>query len=317
MNNIGYSIDVSVIVATYNVEDYIQKCLLSILNQSKVTVEVIVVDDCSTDSTIQKVKNIDDDRLKLIQFQENRGPSAARNKGIGIANGKWIAIVDGDDFIMNERFIRMIKKADSFSAQMVIDKHSILNEFDEKTIPMFPENIFNSLNMITLQTFINGALEKDGWPLSYSKPIFSRDFLKSNNLRYNESIRIGEDYLFTASALALGALCAVSHNSDYNYLNRTKSISSKINSLEWQKMIDLDLLFKKNFNLDIESLKCLTDRLIFLRLMRDYEILIESIKSKNIIQLVKVLISNPKAILDFHIPIGKRITLLMNHLLNN
>jgi len=88
---------ISVIIPTYNRANLIGKSIQSVLNQTYQDFEIIVVDDSSTDSTEDVIKNLDDLRIIYIRHKENKGPSAARNTGIKVANGEYIAFQDSDD----------------------------------------------------------------------------------------------------------------------------------------------------------------------------------------------------------------------------
>lgn len=93
---------VSIIIPLYNAEDYIETCIQSCLNQSYQNIEIIVVDDGSSDSSLKKVKNFEVCNLKII-LQENNGASAARNCGLRIASGKFIQFLDSDDFLSHDK----------------------------------------------------------------------------------------------------------------------------------------------------------------------------------------------------------------------
>ena len=93
---------VSVIVPVYNVERYLDECLNSIRQQTYENLEIIVVEDCSTDNSLNTlIKHLEDSRVKLIQHEKNSGLSAARNTGIDAAKGDYIMFVDSDDHIHN------------------------------------------------------------------------------------------------------------------------------------------------------------------------------------------------------------------------
>ena len=91
---------VSIIVPIYNSEKYMNKCIESILNQTLTEIEIILVNDGSTDNSGKIIDNYakKDNRIKVIH-QQNSGPSVARNKGISTAKGKYIGFVDSDDYI--------------------------------------------------------------------------------------------------------------------------------------------------------------------------------------------------------------------------
>lgn len=91
---------VSVIVPVYNVEQYLDECLNSIRQQTYKNIEIIVVEDCSTDNSLNTLtKHLEDPRVKLIQHEKNSGLSAARNTGIDAAKGDYIMFVDSDDLV--------------------------------------------------------------------------------------------------------------------------------------------------------------------------------------------------------------------------
>lgn len=101
----------SIVVPLYNKELSVQKTLQSILNQSFVDFEVIIVNDGSTDNSVEKVKQLKDNRIRLIH-QKNKGVSVARNKGIEEAKYNWICFLDADDLWKEnhlQEFVNMIK----------------------------------------------------------------------------------------------------------------------------------------------------------------------------------------------------------------
>ena len=101
---------VSVIVPVYNVEKYLSRCLESLINQSLKDIEIICINDGSTDNSLQILKQFayKDNRIKIIN-QTNSGQSVARNKGLAIASGKYIGFVDSDDWIDNDYYEKMFE----------------------------------------------------------------------------------------------------------------------------------------------------------------------------------------------------------------
>ena len=85
---------ISIIMPNYNGEKYIQQTIDSILNQTFQDFEFIIIDDCSTDNSVEIINSYQDDRIILLENEQNLGPSASRNKGHNIAKGKYIAIID-------------------------------------------------------------------------------------------------------------------------------------------------------------------------------------------------------------------------------
>lgn len=112
---------VSVIVPVYNVETYIDACLNSIKQQTYKNLEIIIVEDCSTDNSRQMLdSHLIDERIKLIQHSENGGLSAARNTGIESATGEYMMFVDSDDIVSENLVQACINSAMELSADVVL-----------------------------------------------------------------------------------------------------------------------------------------------------------------------------------------------------
>ena len=114
---------VSIIIPVYNVEDFVEQCIDSILNQTYSNLEIIAVNDGSTDSSLKILENIKkkDSRVMIIN-QKNSGVSSARNAGIAKANGKYLVFVDADDFLARnfvDYMLELIKYNDSDFAYSV------------------------------------------------------------------------------------------------------------------------------------------------------------------------------------------------------
>ena len=103
---------ISVIIPTYNRADKIENSIRSVLNQTYQNVEVLVIDDASTDNTENIVRNIKDERLSYIRMPENGGASVARNEGVRYATGEWIAFHDSDDVWRPDKLEKQIAYRD-------------------------------------------------------------------------------------------------------------------------------------------------------------------------------------------------------------
>ena len=98
----------SVIVSAYNIENYIERAINSILEQTYTNYELIIINDASKDSTLEKIKKYDDPRITVISNEKNRGLGAVRNIGIERASGEYIVHLDGDDALYEETTLQKI-----------------------------------------------------------------------------------------------------------------------------------------------------------------------------------------------------------------
>ena len=109
---------VSIIIPCYNVEKYISACIDSIINQTYKNIEIICINDGSTDSTGDIIKSYSDDRIVYIE-QKNSGVSKARNLGLSVANGEYITFVDGDDLIKIDMIEILVQKMHNYDCDVV------------------------------------------------------------------------------------------------------------------------------------------------------------------------------------------------------
>ena len=131
------NVEVSIILPTYNRAHLIKRAVNSVLNQSYKDFEMIIVDDNSTDNTIEIINSINDERINVIRHDTNKGPSAARNNGIRISRGEFIAFLDSDDEWLAknlEKQVSVFKNADSIVGMVYVGMLNINGE-QKKYIP--------------------------------------------------------------------------------------------------------------------------------------------------------------------------------------
>ena len=100
---------VSVIIPMHNSSKYILECINSVINQTYKNLEIILIDDKSTDDTLKKVSSIKDKRIKLIKFKKNEGAAKARNKGIEEATGDYLCFLDSDDYWVKDKIRKQVE----------------------------------------------------------------------------------------------------------------------------------------------------------------------------------------------------------------
>lgn len=115
------NIKISVIIPVYNVEKYLEECLESIVHQSLKEIEIICVDDGSTDGSVDILKRYAcEDKRFILRRQKNQGGGAARNLGLACASGEYVVFLDSDDFFEPEMFRRIYDRAMETAADIVL-----------------------------------------------------------------------------------------------------------------------------------------------------------------------------------------------------
>jgi len=306
----GLGPDISFVIAAYNAADTIEAAIQSALDQQGVTLEVIVVDDRSSDETIQLVETIaaTDPRVRLLALEQNLGPGGARNAGIETATGRWIAVLDSDDVIRSERAACMMCRAEAANATIAVDNLDVAYMDGRQMETMFPEEFLEERPVLTLEDFISSnILFRSTFNFGYMKPMFRRDFLDSEGLRFREDIRIGEDYILLASALAAGGLCVIEPKPGYVYNIREGSISRVLEIPHVEGMMRADQEFLSHYALLPAAMDAQQARSRSLRLAHNFLTLVEDIKRRSIIGALKTTIRDPAVLGHLRMPIAVRL----------
>jgi hypothetical protein len=180
-------ISVSVIVPVYNVEKYIIQCLDSLLRQDLTSLEIIVVNDGSTDKTPGIVEKYarDHDSIQLIN-QQNMGLSAARNAGMDMAKGEYLGFVDGDDWVHESMYGSMLDKALTSGADVVITNGQLYNEETSKFSPIQDFHTWEALKKKNTDLVFSPRAEADLFMLDTSacKRLYKKSFLQSLGFQF-------------------------------------------------------------------------------------------------------------------------------------
>jgi len=221
---------VDVIIAVFNNANTIENAVNSALSNAEVN-RVIVVDDGSRDETPSVMRSLMGkvgERLAFLQVDHNEGPSAARNRGLELSDAPWVAILDGDDYFLPNRFAALLDASEG--ADFVADDQVQVMEENSDDALAGGEVLVghNETIAVDLATFIAQNLSKgrrQRKEFGFLKPIMRRSFLDLHRLRYDENLRLGEDFVLYATALAMGAVFKVVPFKTYVSVVRSSSIS--------------------------------------------------------------------------------------------
>ncbi len=292
-------IEASVIIPAYNSEAYISQAIQSALDQTEKNIEVIVIDDASTDRTLEVAKSFTDKRVKIFVNKQNFGRSYSLNIGFKEAQGTWLALLDSDDWFVPERLEQLLLIGYVENADMIADDFYLIRDGDSKPWSTFlgeSKVLIKKIKHIEPLFFIENDLPgKWSIPLGLTKPIFKKDFLIKHQIKVHQDISIGEDFYLDTICLAHNARFIFVPKPYYFYRSRQGSLvtDSKINLLNGYCQATIYLFNQdaiKN-NPDLEM--ALSKRLYLLEKIRPYFSVIDPIKEGKLLKALILMISNP------------------------
>lgn len=229
---------VSILMAVRNVGAYIGDAVVSVQAQTLDDFELLIVDDGSTDDTLDRAQAMarTDARLRILSGP-GLGPAAARNLALAQAKGQWLAVVDGDDLLAPDRLLSMVNAGQTESADLVVDNLVAFYDDGRAEHAWLTGPDWSKPRVVTLDDYLEtqeGAAQQN--PLGYLKPLFRHDFVRRSGLVYDEALFIGEDYDLVARALVAGARFHYIPNHGYRYRRHAASISYRITSTRLEAM---------------------------------------------------------------------------------
>lgn len=247
---------ISVIIPVYNASSSIGKCVSSILEQTFDDFELILVDDGSTDDSLRICQKMAlQDRRIIVVSQSNKGVSSARNQGLALSHGVWIAFVDADDYLEASYFEKMYASSDD-NDLVVGGYNKIIASDDESRVGLKFSNIHLSRN-----DFKDSEL----WDklFLYGTPwgkLFRSSLIKNNGIQFPSDFSLHEDHIFFFTTLLYSKSIGLINYCGYNYvdnggvtLSRGRLVSS---DLKWNAYFILSQKFNeivKRYNLDKEA----------------------------------------------------------------
>ena len=215
---------VSIIVPVYNVEAYLTECLRSIVNQTFQDMEIILVDDGSTDRSpeIMKVFADKDRRIKIIT-QPNGGVSAARNKGLHAASGEYILFIDSDDTILPNTIKTLYNQSLEIQCDLLLGNVTRIYSNGEKH-PFYERNDeFYHSTCVSGEVCYNKLMDNNSFPPLVYLFFMKRELIIKNKIFFKEGV-IHEDELWCIKAILSAAKVSLIDFCYYNYFQRDGSL---------------------------------------------------------------------------------------------
>ena len=212
---------ISVIVPVYNVCQYLDKCISSICSQTHSNIEVILINDGSTDESQSIMAKYQSDRRVVCIHQDNAGVSPARNRGIETATGDYIGFVDSDDYIEKKMFEKLLSALLSADADMSVCNYNLV--YDKNVVYKYTK-----MQNETADVYqdVYGYFSKH---CARPKPnnyiwtrLYKADIIRNSNVRF-ENYRLADDTLFNFKLLPYIRKVAFVDDSFYNYVQRDNS----------------------------------------------------------------------------------------------
>lgn len=267
---------ISVIVAVYNVEFFLDRCIESIVNQRFEKLEIILINDCSSDDSdfiCQKWLSIDK-RIKYIKLDTNRGVSCVRNVGIENATGTWISFIDGDDYIERDFFYNIANAIVDKNVDICVADYSSLRSNEVLKEKFWLEE--TKPNKIEwMRSFFlgrNGMTTAPGVPWAKA---YRKDFLLENDIKFPVGIVRMEDLIFNLYTFYFSSEIEYVH--DYSYVYRVNEYS-------------VEHRYDPNFYEEISSLITLLDEFPYKNCIDDWDDVILSKKIKLYSQAIQLML---------------------------
>lgn len=218
---------VSTIIPVYNSGEFLEECIISLRNQTLQEIEMIFVNDGSTDNSLDILKKyqVMDNRIKVIS-QKNSGPSAARNRGIELAKGEYISFIDSDDWIDKNMYEVMYNLSKDGKIDLIVcdiisveNKMEIYEQILNETIHEYDKNMIK-------EYMISWLMENSRYN-SMANKLFRRKLIEDNNIKLEEDSDYAEDWMFNIDFLKLAETASYINKGFYYYRRGHESSSRR------------------------------------------------------------------------------------------
>ena len=258
---------VSIIVPVYNVQEYLDRCINSLKNQSLTDIEIILVDDSSTDSSLEICKRSADEDLRIkVIHKVNEGAGLARNEALKVATGEYIGFLDSDDYVEVDMFKTLYEKAIKYNSDLVMSgvlfvDGNMFKESGERVRKTYFEkdtHFETEEELKKLKMGIVGATPQDAddskYGMSIWKNLFKSEIIKKNNIIFESEREIlSEDAIFMIDYISCIDKATGINEAFYNYCRKEDSISKSYKKDRFEKSLVFVNEVEKRFKKDIKS----------------------------------------------------------------
>jgi len=229
---------VSIVIPVYNCEQYIEKCVASVLNQTCKNFELIIVNDASTDQTLKILKqlSISDKRINIINNRCQQGVSASRNIGLKAAEGEYLLFIDADDYVADNMLEILVNTMKNNQSDVVVCNHYEIygNEKILRDTAIAQGNYQKAIK----KTFLAKYYERNNAGLfSSCNKMYSVKFIKDNNLWFDEERKRAEDYWFNVYVYIHAKSITVIKDALYYYVRNSASAMSRYRKDDYEKFV--------------------------------------------------------------------------------
>lgn len=274
------NIKISVIVPVFNNENYLGKCIDSIIEQSLKEVEIILIDDGSTDNSgIICDKYAEADFRVRVIHKENGGVSSARNKGIELARGEYIAFVDSDDYIESNMLNELYANTICEESDLII---CCLKTFKKNNM-ITGENKFGISKTIDCKNLTVDDFYILLKTYAIFQPVcklYKLQYLRDLNIKFNEDLTFGEDFAFNVEYLKNIEKIYIIDSALYSYRKNGNSLTTKFNEKKAKNYVyNKNLLY--NFTISRNLFKNQVKEFVIMNILTDYKVItFQIVKSK-------------------------------------
>lgn len=266
---------ISIIIPVYNASAVIQRCLESINRQNYRKLEILFVDDCCTDDSMDKLndflrQNITDLKIKCIHHEHNRGVAAARNTGLDNATGEYIYYLDADDFMEDNAIELMYREAERCQADITGCEWYLSFQKNERHMVQADANNGDELFV----KMSRGVIRWNLWLF-----LVRRSLYEQNSIRFIEGMNMGEDMMVMMKLALCSGKTVIMHTPLYHYVQTKSDSLTKTWSTGYQRQIDANVNEVENYIRINRDDTCLKKELDYLKLNIKLPLLISLSKS--------------------------------------